>query len=61
MLKLRTRVGDAAPLSIVELVGSGEGGAKVAKGGKPAKAPKATAAKAEAKGGRAPRKKASAE
>ena len=70
VLKLRTRVGDAAPLSIVELVGSGEGGAKVAKGGKaagaakggkPAKAPKATAAKAEAKGGRAPRKKASAE
>jgi large subunit ribosomal protein L17 len=65
VLKVRTRVGDAAPLSIVELVEAKKAEAKPAKGGKASKAAKAAAkaagAKPEGKAGRASRKKAASE
>lgn len=65
VLKLRTRVGDAAPVSLVELVGSEEGRTKAAKASKGAKAASkegaTVAEKARGKGGRASRKKAASE
>lgn len=65
VLKVRTRVGDAAPLSIVELVDGKKSEAKPTKAGKAGKASgsaaKAASTKAEGKAGRAPRKKAAAE
>jgi large subunit ribosomal protein L17 len=65
VLKVRTRVGDAAPLSIVELVGGKATDAKIEKGAKEGararRAPKESGAKTDAKAGRASRKKAAAE
>jgi large subunit ribosomal protein L17 len=59
VLKVRVRVGDAAPLSLVELVEGKKAEAKLAKSDKAAKATaKASGAKAENKTGRAPRKRA---
>ena len=65
VLKVRTRVGDAAPLSIVELVDGKQPETKSTKAGKAGKASgsasKNASAKAEGKAGRSPRKKAAAE
>jgi len=65
VLKVRIRVGDAAPLSLVELVEGKKAEAKRAKSDKAAKvdkagkaAAKASGAKAEGKTGRVPRKRA---
>ena len=59
VLKVRVRVGDAAPLSLVELVEGKKAEAKPAKSDKAAKAAaKAAGAKPENKTGRAPRKRA---
>jgi large subunit ribosomal protein L17 len=73
VLKVRTRVGDAAPLSIIELVEGSKGeakkappkGAKTAAAATAAKATKAAAkaagAKPEGKAARTPKKKAATE
>lgn len=61
VLKVRVRVGDAAPLSLVELVEGKKAEAKLAKSDKAAKAAaKASGAKAEGTTGRVPRKRAGA-